>query len=54
MFFFFNVIFLTKVPVMHEEIKTFIGIHIIMGINELPTLALCWSSDEFFGNKGIR
>ena len=25
-----------------------------MGINELPNLALYWSSDDFFGNQGIK
>ena len=42
------------VPVTREEIKAFIGIHLIMGINELPTFALYWSSAEFLGNQGIK
>ena len=34
--------------------KAFIGINIIMGITKLPQVALYWSSDDFFGNQGIK
>ena len=36
------------------ELKAFIGINIIMGIMRLPNYALFWSTDDFFGNKGIK
>ena len=42
------------ISVTREELKAFIGIHIIMGINLLPSLALYWSSDDFFCNHGIK
>lgn len=42
------------VPVTRAEIKAFIGINIVMGINSLPQLALYWSSDDYFGNQGIK
>ena len=42
------------VPVTRAEIKAFITISIIMGINSLPQLALYWSSDDYFGNQGIK
>ena len=39
---------------MCAEMKAFIGINIIMGITKLPQVALYWSSDDFFGNQGIK
>ena len=42
------------VPVTSAEMKAFVGINVIMGINVLPSLALYWSSDSFFGNQGIK
>ena len=30
------------------------GINIIMGISRLPHLALYWSSDDYFGNQGVK
>ena len=30
------------------------GINIIMGISRLPHLALFWSSDDYFGNQGVK
>lgn len=42
------------VPVTLAEMKAFVGINIIMGINVLPNPALYWSSDGFFGNQGIK
>ena len=36
------------------ELKAFIGINLIMGINRLPNYALFWSNDDFFGNQGIK
>lgn len=30
------------------------GINIIMGIAKLPQVALYWSSDDYFGNQGIK
>lgn len=40
--------------VTRAELKAFIAIKIIMGIVRLPNLALYWSSDDFFGNQGIK
>ena len=42
------------VPVTRAEIKAFMGINIIMGIDKLPQIALYWSSDDYFGNQGIK
>ena len=42
------------VPVTLAEMKAFVGINVIMGINVLPNPALHWSSDGFFGNQGIK
>ena len=36
------------------EMKAFLGVTVVMGINRLPELELFWSSDEFFGNRGIQ
>ena len=36
------------------EMKAFLGIIVIMGIVKLPNYALFWSTDEFFGNPGIK
>ena len=42
------------VLVTRAEIKAFMGINIIMGIAKLPQVALYWSSDDYFGNQGIK
>ena len=42
------------VPVTPAEMKAYVGINVIMGINVLPNLALYWSSDDFFANQGIK
>lgn len=34
--------------------KAYLGICLIMGINNLPLLARYWSSDPFIGNTGIQ
>ncbi|XP_049754346.1 uncharacterized protein LOC126084126 [Elephas maximus indicus] len=36
-------------PTTVKEIKTFIGVHILMGIHFLPELRHYWSSDPFLG-----
>ena len=36
------------------EMKAFFGLTLIMGINNLPQLALYWSNDPFIGNTGIK
>ena len=41
-------------PVTLGEIKAFIGINIIMGMVRQPSLNSYWSSDDFFGNVGIK
>ena len=40
--------------ITREELKAFMGINIIMGINQLPAYHLFWSTDDFFGNQGIK
>ena len=37
-----------------QEVKAYLGISLIMGINNLPRLAMYWSSDPFIGNTGIQ
>ena len=37
-----------------EEVKAYLGICLVMGINNLPRLAMYWSSDPFIGNTGIQ
>ena len=37
-----------------QEVKASLGICLIMAINNLPRLAMYWSSDPFIGNKGIQ
>ena len=41
-------------PVTLTEIKAFIAINIIMGMVRLPSVNSYWSSDEYFGNVGIK
>ena len=38
---------------MVEEIKTFIAIHILMGIHTLPELRNYWSSDNLLGVRAV-
>ena len=40
--------------ITHAELKAFIRINSIMGINRLPNYTLFWSKDDFFGNKRIK
>ena len=40
--------------VTRHEMKAYFGIRIIMGIVRLPSIALYWSTDDFFGNVGIK
>lgn len=35
------------------EMRAFLGINILMGINQLPSLDLYWSSERLFGNAGV-
>ena len=37
-----------------QEVKAYFGICLVMGINNLPRLAMYWSSDPFIGNTGIQ
>ena len=37
-----------------QEVKAYLGICLVMGINNLPRLAMYWSSDPFIGNTGIQ
>ena len=36
------------------EIKAFLGVCVVMGVNPLPCTDDYWSSDPFLGNKGIQ
>ena len=37
-----------------QEVKAYFGMCLVMGINNLPRLAMYWSSDPFIGNTGIQ
>ena len=41
-------------PTNPEEIKAYIGIHIIMGLVNYPRYHLYWSQDDYFANYGIK
>ena len=41
-------------PTSPQEIRAFIGINMIMGIDRKPALAHYWSTDSFLGNPGIQ
>ena len=40
--------------VTKEELKAFIGINLVIAINELPTIAEYWRVDNLIGNDGIQ
>ena len=37
-----------------EEIKAFLGVSVVMGVNILPSISDYWSSNQFLGNEGIQ
>lgn len=37
-----------------DEIKAFLDVSVVMGLNPLPSTADYWSSDPFLGNEGIQ
>ena len=41
-------------PVTLAELKAFLAVNIIMGMVRLPSLDQYWSTDDFFGNVGIK
>ena len=41
-------------PTTSEEMKTFLGINIIMGIDQKPAHAHYWLTDPYLGNQGIQ
>ena len=41
-------------PTTPQEIRAFIGINMIMGIDRKPSIAHYWSTDPFLGNQGIQ
>ena len=41
-------------PMTPEEMKAFIGVNILMGIDPKPEIASYWSTDEFLRNVGIQ
>lgn len=36
------------------EMRAFLGINILMGINQLPEVDMYWSSDPYIGNQGLQ
>ena len=40
--------------ITRAELKAFISINVIMGINRLPNYALLWSNDDFFWQPGYK
>ena len=42
------------VDVTPPELKAYLGVCIVMGINSLPCTADYWSSDPYIGNEGIK
>ena len=36
------------------EMKAFLGMNYVMGVNKLPTIHHFWESDDYVGNEGIR
>ena len=41
-------------PTTPEEIKAFLGVNIIMGIDQKPAIPHYWSTDPYLGNPGIQ
>ena len=41
-------------PTTADEMRAFIGVKIIMGIDKKPTIYQYWSTDSFLGNPGIQ
>ena len=41
-------------PATPEEMKAFIGVNIMMGIDQKPEISQYWSTDEYLGNVGIQ
>ena len=41
-------------PTTPEEMKAFIGVNILMGIDPKPEIASYWSTDELLGNVGMQ
>ena len=40
--------------ITREELKAFIGVNMIMGIQTMPNYALFWSDDIYIGTKELR
>lgn len=40
--------------ITQAEISAYLGLNILIGIHELPQLALYWDSDEFIGVEGFK
>ena len=38
----------------HDELKAFLGMNYLMGINKLPSVANFWEVDHYIGNDGIK
>ena len=41
-------------PTTSSEMRAFVGVNILMGIDQKPELSHYWSTDDFLGNAGIR
>lgn len=44
---------LNWIPVTEQDIRAYLGILILMGLNPLPDMELYWSSDKFYHNEEI-
>eukprot|EP00062_Callorhinchus_milii_P007407 gi/632948985/ref/XP_007889898.1/ PREDICTED: piggyBac transposable element-derived protein 4-like isoform X2 [Callorhinchus milii] len=42
------------VDVSEVEMRCYIGLNVLMGINQLPNYKLYWSRDNLFGNDGVK
>ena len=41
-------------PTMADEIRAFVGVNIIIGIDKKPQISTYWSTDPYLGNQGIQ
>lgn len=41
-------------PTDVREMKAYVGLNILMGINQLPDIGMYWASDIFIGNAGFK
>ncbi|XP_028852305.1 piggyBac transposable element-derived protein 4-like [Denticeps clupeoides] len=41
-------------PTDGREMRAFLGLNVLMGVNQLPDLGMYWASDIFIGNAGFK